>query len=1315
MSRCPGCGWRVRGPHPGCALLPLPAPRAPAVSLPDVPGYQVSALLGHGGFAVVLAAERVADGTRVALKVARAEVGAARDQLDHEAYVLDAVGPPAVPALLGRGVLRDGTPFLVLELVEGPSLAARLLESSGRLSRAELGPTALAVVDAVAQLHAVGFAHGDLKPENVLLDQASPRARLVDLALAERLAGGGRPGGFAGSAEYLAPERCQGFAPDERSDVYALGAILLELTAGRPPFFGSDADVRHAQVNLRPPCPTALGVWPAGLAKVIERCLAKAPGDRFPSADALREALRAALLADAAPAVMPATSAQPVTGRAVRRSTGAVFLETDAHATTVQAAVTAMGGTLAHAEGHRCVVVFDAGSGENPVELALRAADRVFAMGLAPTALVDLVPTLVRPRPGGGDRYLSDAFHDPRSWPRVSDPTGVLVTKRAAEVLVGVALDPVPVREGLRRCPRPRAGADRPTVVRDGAPPLLGRDDVLERLVALAQAAGRDRSPTAVAVIGDPGMGKSHLAAVLADRLRASVPEPAIVELRARPSLIGEDALGALLRELIHVPAQVFPPDGGRALLRLALPADVADEAWPAVSLSLGWIPPDSPVLRPAAAAPGALPGLAARAAALMLRLRAAARPVCVLFDDAHLAGGALLDALETAALAEYRTPIFICALARPDFMEARPRWGDRAAHRSVERLDPLPSAIAAELCARLLAPAEGIPAQAIECLAARGRGVPLLLVELVRGLRREGLVRVHGHGRSSYVATDELDRLPELPVVEWIAGAQLRGMPPELASHAQLAALLGDEILDAEAGGVLAELSEAGQGGAYPLDAAAASRRLVSRGLMVRHRDGSTSFRVPLVRETVARTIPEALRRAIHEAAFRFYARSGAPPDLARLARQAVHAEGAGRKEDAAAGYLWLAADRAGRHAYLEAEGLYSRALENLAEGKLAQRLTALRGRGLARSRVGRHRDAVEDLTAAAAAARGLDDRDALRHALLDWATALDWMSDFGAARERVEEAAAVPGPLSPLPRGRLALGRGRSLFRSSRWEGACAALEDAAALGASQDDDGYETLVAALLLLGAALPYLGRAGEAEAALERARGAASVRGDLVHVAVAHLNGRNLLVSRGDLAAAVHGQRQAIRIARDLGHLDSEYYASYNLAELHYLVGDLRSAGSHLARAEEIERAHPEAAPGPVALLLRARMLLWSGDAQAARDRLERYREARASGWSGSEIGPSEAVLADVVDLATRPADDGEWSELLDRSARDSIEQEPIEVLELRGLAGLRAGRVEVGRAALAEALRLGDRGPGLLSARIRRELATAMGSAPAV
>ncbi len=1308
MPRCLSCGRRVAGVHPPCAGLPAAAPAAGG-PLPEVPGFRPLRLLGEGGFGRVALAARLAGGPPVALKVARRGSEAAAGQLRREAAALRAVGPPAVPAVLDAGALPDGTPWLALERLPGESLAARLEAAGGALPPAEALEALGAVARALAAVHGAGWAHGDLKPENVLLDGAPLRARLLDLGLAEPLREGPGPAGEApaGTAEYMAPERCEGRGADARADVYALGALAFELLTGRPPFFGPPGEVRHAHLTRRPPRPSSLVPLAPGLEALVLACLAKAPADRPASAMAPLPALDAAK-AGAPAAATPAEA--PAPARAPRRPVAVVFLETPASAVALRGALSGLGGVVAHAERGRCALVFDPAGGEHPVRQALGAARAALVRGQARRCRVDLVTVTVQARAGGGDRYLSAAFGRPEAWPAPGDPAGVLVTAAAAEVLPGEPLAPLPGLDGLLLAgpaDQPEEGA---TVIRQGAPPLLGRDELLVGLVEEAQAAFRGR-PTLVRLAGEAGLGKSHLGAALADALRLLRPAPRVLEVRARaPGEGGEGGvLRALLRAALELPPGPLrpPPDGGRALLGMALPEASAEALWPGAALALGWLAPTDPALRAQAAAPGALAGLAVRAVGSLLRRLAGARPLALILDDAHQADGPALDALEHAALAEAGAPLFACVLARPALATARPAFGERAAASRAVELGPLDPAVAGELCRQLLRPAEGIPARAVERLVARAGGVPQLLVELARGLKRAGALRRHAGGGAHYLATDALELIPDMPLVAWLAENELRGLPADLVAHAWLAALLGDEVAPAELAGVLEGLEQAGHGATFPLDAGVATRRLLSQGVLSAHRGGRTGFRLALLRDAVTRAVPGGLRVEIHRAAHRYYQRATGLPEPVRLLRLATHADAAGHAAEAGAAWLALASAALARHDFVAADTLLSRALEGPLAG--APRQEALRHRGNARVRLGRLEDAVADLAAAGAAARARQDRDGEVDCLLDEATALDFMQAFAASRARVEEAGAMARPSGPVATARLELARGRSLFREARWHEAAAALETAAALVAGRGDEGYETWVVAQLLLGTSLPSLGRAPEAEAALAQVVLAAGRRGDLLHLCVAHTNRRNLLVAQGDLPGALAGQLESRRVARELGMTTLEFMAEFNCAELRYQAGDLAGAAPHVERALELERRHPEISAVPLALLLAARMAAWA-EGPAARGRWEALARAReeAERLRGGRFGPSDAVLADLVELATREADDGAWEALLERSRRHSVEQEPIEVQELRGLALLRAGRREAARAALGQALALCDRIPSLLRRRVEAGLAAA-------
>src|SRR5262249_26331492 len=153
---------------------------------------------------------------------------------------------------------------------------------------------------------------------------------------------------------------------------------------------------------------------------------------------------------------------------------------------------------------------------------------------------------------------------------------------------------------------------------------------------------------------------------------------------------------------------------------------------WPILALTLGWITPEDDQLKRFAAAPGALRSLQGRALGDLLRIRASARPVCILVDDAHFAEDLLLDVLEYAALAEARLPVWVCAFAKPALSQARPAWGERAANFEKIDLPPLATHDAERLCRELLIPAVNIPLRAIHKLVHRAEGIPLLMIELV-------------------------------------------------------------------------------------------------------------------------------------------------------------------------------------------------------------------------------------------------------------------------------------------------------------------------------------------------------------------------------------------------------------------------------------------------------------------------------------------------------------------------------------------------------------------------------------------------------
>ncbi len=1327
MPRCLTCGRRWEGAHALCPRGSTPSegstpppPEEPPSPAPSLPGYRIEHFIARGGAGTLLAARRLGDGARVALKLAHPGHPLAAAWLEQEAEALRAIGAPTVPALYEEGTLEEGRRYLVMEYVPLPTLAARLARLSGPMPLEEFASRALALAEALDTVHTRGFLHCDLKPENLFLDDAANRVRLFDFGLArpaEPLPAGEesttRGDSFEGTPEYMAPEQCAGSSRvDARTDLYALGVILYEMLTGRPPFFGAHAEVLQAHLARRPMPPSELAPVPPALEAVVLQCLSKERARRFESAPPLREALREALslaLTTPLPLARSAPSEESPRPTQARRSVAVLFFCSSANPLSVQKVLAACGGQVAFRDGSRLAGVFDPSAGENPVQRALRAAEELEERGLSSSALVDVLTVTLQQRPGATPRYLSSAFLRPERYPAATDTAPLLLTPAAAEAVPEVRCVPLPERpEWLRPVPPEVATRSDSATPEPGGGALLGRGQELDLLWRSALAAVEGKAPTLATVLGEPGHGKSHFSATLTRRLRESLPQARVHAVRARRPVQGDP--GGTLRVLLRLALHAFERDEtgtqeeGRAAFFSRLGPERAAELWPGVSATLGWSAPGSPELQSRAAAPGALRSLAVRATGELLAATARARPLCLLLDDAHFADETALDALEYACLAEARAPLWVCVLARPQFERSRPAWGSRAASHLTLILEPLAIEHAHALCRVLLHPVENVPAQAVERIVERARRVPLFLVELVRALQRQGLVRQRGPGGSWYLVTDELDTVPEPRLVEWLAERELAALPPALAAHARLCALLGSDFTTATVEGVVRELEREDGAADFPLDSRHATRRLVEAGLLVARRHEALSFRNELVREAVARSLPEAERPRLHRAAWRFYLGPGGGAERQRLPRLAFHAAAAGQREDALALYLDLAESTRGRHAYLDAETLYTRALELLAPEDELRGLTLYRGRGLTRYRIGRYEDSLEDFTRARTLAARLGDTRAEVEVLLDEAMALDWVNDYTRSEACVhgarERAMKVP---SSSVQARLLVGVGRSWFRRGRWEEACPPLEAAADRARALGDAGYETKVVAQLLLVVILPNLGRIDEAEAVLEELIASCTERGDRFHLGGAINNRRNVWVARKDLARALEDQQRFMNLGRELGVVGWEYFAEYNLGELHYQAGDSAAAEPHILRAVELERRHPEVAARPWALLLHARVLAWEGHFAPARERLGQVRQALAARGHAVELSPSEEVLYAMVELATRAADGEAWRMLQQRSEQVSMEQEPLEVLELMALAALRRGERAEAVRLLEEALQRAARIPNVMEGRLRR------------
>jgi Tol biopolymer transport system component len=262
--------------------------------------YKVIALIGAGGMGEVYRARDTRLGREVALKVLSPHLAATaeiRARFEREARTISQLNHPHICALYDVG-RQEGLDYLVMELVEGESLACRL--EGGPLSVGEVLGLGTQVAEALDKAHRAGVVHRDLKPGNIMLTTGG--AKLMDFGLARTAGFAPAAAGFAdsptlsrpltaegtivGTFQYMAPEQLEGKEADARSDIWALGCVLYETATGRRAFEGdSQASLIAAIMDREPPAITSLKpMSPPALEHLVKRCLAKDPAERWQSA-----------------------------------------------------------------------------------------------------------------------------------------------------------------------------------------------------------------------------------------------------------------------------------------------------------------------------------------------------------------------------------------------------------------------------------------------------------------------------------------------------------------------------------------------------------------------------------------------------------------------------------------------------------------------------------------------------------------------------------------------------------------------------------------------------------------------------------------------------------------------------------------------------------------------------------------------------------------------------------------------------------------------------------------------------------------------
>jgi len=283
--------------------------------------YRIENTIGSGGTATVYAAIQPVIGKRVAIKVLhQTKSDNAVNRFIKEARAVNLIGHPNIVDVFGFGMTEDGLPYLVMELLEGETLAVRAARK--RLSHDELCDILSEVTHALEAAHEVGIIHRDLKPDNIFLARRRHihSVKLLDFGIAKLFGDQGpiggveetRPGVLIATPRYISPEQVRGTQLDGRVDIYSLGVVMFELLTGRAPFNAANSyDLIQKHAKLKPPLASSFEPKARPADELVNQMLAKSPDDRPTLAEIRRrlEKLRDEQTTD----LLPIVSARPST------------------------------------------------------------------------------------------------------------------------------------------------------------------------------------------------------------------------------------------------------------------------------------------------------------------------------------------------------------------------------------------------------------------------------------------------------------------------------------------------------------------------------------------------------------------------------------------------------------------------------------------------------------------------------------------------------------------------------------------------------------------------------------------------------------------------------------------------------------------------------------------------------------------------------------------------------------------------------------------------------------------------------------------
>jgi tetratricopeptide (TPR) repeat protein/energy-coupling factor transporter ATP-binding protein EcfA2 len=1097
----------------------------PAITLEDI---RLEEHVASGGMGEVWRGVHLPSGQRVAVKrlLPGHDSSEYRARLRREIEAFQLLRHENIVRCLGSGLDSDGCPYLILEWLEGETLAQRWRRRP--LDHDEIVDLARQALLGLAACHESSVVHRDIKPGNIFLVQAPfaqqtpsrTTIKLLDFGLAfvadeaSRLT---RAGTILGTLHYLSPEQARANPDiDHRADLYALGVVLYELGTGRLPFHADGtAAVLLKIIAEKPPRPRQIRPdMPVWLERVILRAMARDPDRRYPDADQMRRDIERGasdVTLSELPDLEPTSSAEcrlvcllcvrpPAGGESTPGRDGAEAPGQTASAAAVAEIETA-GGVVHPLLSGEIVGLFglehtEGDEARRAVEAALEVRRRC--------GEARLVVSTVRLEVGEGMQLNGDELDR-----AVASLSGAPV----GEVVVDL-----PTREQLSATLQTEftAGRHVVTVLAEGrtrrqTTALVGRESELASIRAIWRRTMELGEPEAVLVVGPAGIGKSRLCL----DLQAELCRESATLLQARPPRQNSPPYGLLsqvLTRAARIPVGQDEETRRRRLVRFLdqqLGNEGNEEAASFIGECIGVPFPESPALRVARAEPQVMRERVTGAIGDLLRATGARGPVVLHLDDVHHADRESLALLEQLMERLEQTPLFVLAAARPEVEQRFPGLFS-AVEATRITLRPLGRRALRRLLTALWGAA--FSRDLDQLVLTWSEGNPYFAEELASWLVARGAVERTG------VGWELVERPTSLQLPAGIQGAiqgRLDHLSPELKELLKAAAIVG-EVFWEDACEVMGHA-----------DAGPKLRRLEHEGFVAVRPDSQIAgtrewaFRHALLHQVATQMLPKERRRPLHLSIARWLEDRG-ETDSTLLS---FHYEQGGDPQRAA-----------------------------LHHGKAAAKALA----------DGHPEQAVDWYRAALGVPPGSLTAEERRSREFGLARALITLSRYDEARDVLDRLSGAEGAVE----GERLLLRGRMLLGTGRHSDAEAALREAIDLlersGSALGFDARHALFWVSWVQG----RYRDAGPIAAELLREACAAGSRPE--RLCSAKLALAYYCAVAGDLAASVRLAREAVEHAREVGHPYREVDALTLLGSARELVGLYDEALSSLDDAHTL-------------------------------------------------------------------------------------------------------------------------------------------------